>query len=105
MTPEPIAAIELFRTVMAAANGRCQCAGECGQPHTQSQQRCPRQHGWQAPLVAAPADPATPDRIAVTLPAGSLRAWCSTCFTAAQRLTQRSSAHTPAADQQALFDL
>ncbi|WP_405822064.1 hypothetical protein OG705_19560 [Streptomyces sp. NBC_00838] len=103
MTPEPLAAATLFRAVMTDANWRCQCAGTCGQTHSRTEGRCPRYHGGRAPLMAAPADPSTPDRVAVTLPAKALRAWCPTCFTTAQRRTAQSRA--PGADQPGLFDL
>ncbi|MFF3057011.1 hypothetical protein [Streptomyces sp. NPDC057909] len=102
MTPEPIAAVDLFRTVLATAGNRCQCLGVCGQTHAQSQGRCPRQHGQQAPLMAAPAAPTTPERIAVSLPAAKLRAWCPGCHSAARRTTKRPVVE---AFQGGLFDL
>ncbi|MEV4993181.1 hypothetical protein [Streptomyces niveus] len=103
MTPEPLAAAHLFRAVMTGANWRCQCTGACGQTHSRTEGRCPRYHGGTVALMAAPADPTTPERVAVTLPARSLRAWCPTCFTAAQRRTAQS--HVPSAEQPGLFDL
>jgi hypothetical protein len=109
---EPIVAASLFRTVMAAAGGRCQCEGECGQPHAKSDGRCPREHdhyaskhGGPVRLMAAAADPLTPDRQAAALPASALRAWCPQCFTAARRTAQRQATHAPGADQCGLFDL
>ncbi|WP_405693340.1 hypothetical protein [Streptomyces sp. NBC_01185] len=102
MTPEPIAAVDLFRTVLAAAGERCQCTGACGHAHTQSGGRCPRQHGQQAPLMAAPPDPTTPERIAVSLPTAKLRAWCPGCHSAACRTAKRPPAE---AVQDGLFDL
>ncbi|MFE6038760.1 hypothetical protein [Streptomyces sp. NPDC056452] len=102
MTPEPIAAVDLFRTVLTAAGNRCQCTGTCGQAHAQSGGRCPRQHGQQAPLMAAPADPTTPERIAVSLPANRLRAWCPGCHSAARRTAKRPVIE---ALQDGLFDL
>ena len=105
MTPEPIVGADLFRAVMAAAGGQCQCTGQCGQSHTKTGGRCLRQHGGRVRLVAAPADPATPDRQAVILPAGRLRAWCPACLTGAQRTAQRTAAAVPSTDQRSLFDL
>ncbi|MFF3062249.1 hypothetical protein [Streptomyces sp. NPDC057909] len=102
MTPEPIAAVDLFRTVLATAGDRCQCTGACGQAHNQSGGRCPRQHGQQAPLMAAPADPVIPDRVAVSLPADRLRAWCPGCHSAARRTAKRPAVE---AVQDGLFDL
>lgn len=109
---EPIVAASLFRTVMAAAGGRCQCEGECGQPHAKSDGRCPRKHDQYASkhsapvrLMAAAANPLTPDRQAAALSASGLRAWCPQCFTAARRCAQRRAASAPSADQCGLFDL
>ncbi|WP_328888341.1 hypothetical protein [Streptomyces sp. NBC_00316] len=53
MTSEPLVATGLFRGVMAAAGGRCQCEGECGQPHAKSDGRCPREHDHYAANTAA----------------------------------------------------
>jgi hypothetical protein len=107
--PEPIAAAALFRKVMTAAAWRCQCTGACGQPHAQSDGRCPREHGNYAGkhsgpirLIAAPADPATTARRAAVLPAADLRAWCPTCHTTATRKTRPPAA---APEQGGLFDL
>ncbi|MEV5653731.1 hypothetical protein [Streptomyces sp. NPDC052291] len=101
MTPEPIAATDLFRKVMHAANWRCQCSGQCGQRHARTEGRCPRSHGTTTPLMAGPADPAISDRAAVALSAESLRAWCPGCHTAARNAARRP---VPAA-QDGLFDL
>ncbi|MBA4861728.1 hypothetical protein H1V43_10085 [Streptomyces sp. PSKA54] len=106
---EPLAAIDTWRPVMEAAGYRCQCAGECGNPHAKSEGRCPRVHdtytskrGHRVRLMAAPADPLTPPRIAVTLPVEELLAWCAECFTAASR-TARHTAPVP--DAPGLFEL
>ncbi|MGW4743983.1 hypothetical protein ACWEPR_04170 [Streptomyces sp. NPDC004290] len=108
---EPIAAAGLFRAVMVAAGHRCQCEGECGKPHTKGEGRCTKvhdayasKHGGPVRLMAAAADPLTPDRQAAALPASELRAWCLPCFTAARRAAQRS-AEAPGDDQSGLFDL
>ncbi|AZS76378.1 hypothetical protein DDE74_11220 [Streptomyces lydicus] len=107
MRSEPIAAARLFRAVMAAAAWRCQCTGACGQPHAQSGGRCPREHDGYAGkhsgpvrLMAAPADPAIPDRQAMALPAPALRAWCPGCHAAARKPTPAAGA-----PQGGLFDL
>ncbi|MEW2084182.1 hypothetical protein [Streptomyces sp. NPDC005283] len=109
---EPIVAADLFRAVMAAAGGRCQCEGECGQPHTKGEGRCPREHDKYAGkhsgpvrLMAAAADPLTTDLQAAALPASELRAWCPPCFTAARRIAKRKTNQTPTTDQCGLFDL
>ncbi|MFE2758502.1 hypothetical protein [Streptomyces halstedii] len=107
---EPIVATDLFRTVMTAADGRCQCTGQCGQPHAKTDGRCPREHdtyagkhGGPVRLMAAAADPILNDREAAALPADRLRAWCPGCFTAAQRAAQNTV--VPTAEQGGLFDL
>jgi hypothetical protein len=107
MKRDPIAATRPFRAVMTAAAWRCQCTGACGQPHAQSDGRCPREHdsyagkhGGPISLIAAPADPRTPARQAVALSAGELRAWCPTCHSAANRPLR-----APEAAQGGLFDL
>ncbi|MDC7338936.1 hypothetical protein PQR15_23575 [Streptomyces lydicus] len=111
MRSEPIAGARLFRTVMKAAGWRCQCTGECGQPHAKSDGRCPREHdgyagkhGGPIRLLAAPADLTIPDRQAVALPVGKLRAWCPSCLATARRIAKRQAA-IPTTDQCGLFDL
>ncbi|MFJ4036244.1 hypothetical protein [Streptomyces griseoluteus] len=106
----PLAAVPTWLPVMEAAGWRCQCAGECGNPHTKTEERCPREHdgytskhGHRVRLMAAPADPCTPLTRAVTLPASDLRAWCPECHTAATRRTRAQA--TPADAQGGLFDL
>ncbi|WP_329117472.1 hypothetical protein [Streptomyces sp. NBC_01465] len=107
---DPIVAADLFRTVMAAAGGRCTCAGACGSPHAKTEGRCPREHNTYAAnrpvrLIAAAADPLTPDRQAAALPGSELRAWCPECFAAARRIARREHAPAPTTDQGGLFDL
>ncbi|MEU4032951.1 hypothetical protein [Streptomyces collinus] len=111
MKSQPLAAVATWLPVMDAAGYRCQCAGECGNPHAKTDGRCPREHdgytskhGHLIRLMAAPADPATPSAVAVTLPASGLRAWCPDCFGAAIRRARAQTA--PAAgDAPGLFDL
>ncbi|MFC4611501.1 hypothetical protein ACFO9E_27475 [Streptomyces maoxianensis] len=111
MTSEPLVAAGLFRAVVAEAGGRCQCEGACGQPHAKTDGRCSREHdhyagkhGGPVRLMAAAADPLTPERHAAALPASKLRAWCPQCFTAARRAAQHRT-QSPTADQCGLFDL
>ncbi|MFF7202053.1 hypothetical protein [Streptomyces sp. NPDC008141] len=106
---EPLAAVNTWIPVMEAAGRRCQCTGECGNPHTRGEGRCPREHdsytskhGRRVRLMAAPADPSTPPTQAVRLPASQLRAWCPECYAAAIR---RARTATPAAEAPGLFDL
>ncbi|WEO95311.1 hypothetical protein A6P39_015465 [Streptomyces sp. FXJ1.172] len=108
MKSAPLAAVDVWLPVMAAAGYRCQCTGECGNPHAKTEGRCPREHdgytskhGHRIRLMAAPADPCVPPVKAVTLPPGELRAWCPECHTAA---TRRARVCAPV-DEPGLFDL
>ncbi|MEU6535878.1 hypothetical protein [Streptomyces sp. NPDC047000] len=111
MRSQPIVGGAVFTTVMRVAGYRCQCGGECGNPHGRDGGRCPREHdhytskhGRRVRLMAAPVDPLASDVTAAALPASGLRAWCPDCHTAAARLARK---HLPAAceDQGGLFDL
>ncbi|MFJ7968533.1 hypothetical protein [Streptomyces sp. NPDC096324] len=104
---EPLAAVATWLPVMEAAGRRCQCSGQCGNPHAKGEGRCPREHdgytskhGHRIRLMAAPADPSMPPTRAVTLPPSELRAWCPECYTAAIR-----RAAAPAVEAPGLFDL
>jgi hypothetical protein len=101
----PIVGADLFTTVMSAADGRCHCTGQCGNSHHRTEGRCLKQHdGIRTRLIAAPADPTIPERVAAGLPAAALRAWCPPCFTAAQRIAARTRPIGPTG-QSGLFDL
>ncbi|PWI43295.1 hypothetical protein [Streptomyces sp. ICBB 8177] len=107
---EPLAAVDVWLPVMRAAGFRCQCAGECGNEHAKSEGRCPREHdaytsrhGHRIRLMAAPANPATPAAVAVTLAPGELRAWCPECHTAARTRARTAVVRGDAAP--ALFEL
>ncbi|MEO3767682.1 hypothetical protein [Streptomyces sp. B5E4] len=108
----PIVAAELFRAVIGAVGGRCECEGECGQPHTKGDGRCVREHDRHASkhtgpvrLMAAPADPLTPPHLAAGLPTGELRAWCPLCFDGARRAADRARKSAPDPDQNCLFEI
>ena len=108
---EPIAYAAVWRAVMQAAGYRCQCTGQCGNPHKNSSGRCPREHDQCASkhrgpvhLAAAPADFSQGQRMAAALPAGSLRAWCPDCHDAARRAAARA-ARRQQSGQAGLFDL
>ncbi|MFG2962294.1 hypothetical protein ACGFZS_03320 [Streptomyces sp. NPDC048288] len=112
MKSQPLVGAALFNTVMEAAGYRCQCSGQCGNPHAKDGGRCPREHdhytskhGRRVRLMAAPADPLTTDVVAAALPASELRAWCADCHTAAARLAKKQRAMAPADDPPGLFDL
>ncbi|MBW1604194.1 hypothetical protein JJV70_19235 [Streptomyces sp. JJ66] len=109
---EPIVYADQWRTVMAMAGRRCQCTGQCGNPHTKAGGRCPRGHDRHASkhrgpvrLLAAPADLTLSALAAASLPPGELWAWCPDCHDAARRAAQRTKRHTTSADQDALFSL
>ncbi|MGW1917467.1 hypothetical protein ACWCQS_44110 [Streptomyces sp. NPDC002076] len=109
MKSAPLAAVDVWLPVMESAGYRCQCAGECGNPHAKTESRCPREHdgytskhGHRIRLMAAPADPCVPPVKAVTLPPSELRAWCPECHTAAVRHVRVSA---PVDDEPGLFDL
>jgi hypothetical protein len=109
MKSTPLAAVDVWLPVMEAAGYRCQCTGECGNPHAKTDGRCPREHdgytskhGHRVRLMAAPADPCVSPVKAVTLQPGELRAWCPECHTAAARQARASA---PTDDEPGLFDL
>ncbi|MFF4652997.1 hypothetical protein [Streptomyces sp. NPDC001380] len=108
----PLVGAATWQAVMQTANHRCQCAGQCGDPHTRGGGRCDRAHGGHhhrhgggtVRLLAAPADPAhltLPAHRAAALPAGELAAWCPPCHDAARRTARTAEAAPPDAD--ALF--
>ncbi|MFE2673752.1 hypothetical protein [Streptomyces hygroscopicus] len=109
---EPIVYATVWRPVMEAAGYRCQCTGQCGNPHAKAQGRCPREHDHHAGkhrgpvrLIAAPADPLTPPTAAAGLPAAELQAWCPDCQEATRRAAQRAARRAPDPAQGGLFDL
>ena len=111
MRSQPIVGAAVFTAVMEAAGYRCQCGGECGNPHTKGDGRCPHEHdhytskhGRRVRLMAAPADPLATDVTAARLPIGELRAWCPDCHTAAARHAKKRLPAAPEA-QCGLFDL
>ena len=110
MNSVPLAATALHTAVMQAADHRCQCTGQCTNPHRKGAGRCPLVHdgytikpGRRVHLIAAPSTPLTPLVQAVTLPAADLMAWCPACHTGALRQARRD-ARRPDPDQGALFD-
>ncbi|MEV5607142.1 hypothetical protein [Streptomyces sp. NPDC052225] len=111
MKSQPIVGTAVFNPVMEAAGHRCQCEGECGNPHAKSGGRCPHEHdgytskhGRRVRLIAAPADPLASAVAAAGLPPEQLRAWCPDCLTAAARAARRHLPDT-STDQGGLFDL
>ncbi|WP_425830652.1 hypothetical protein [Streptomyces fractus] len=110
MKSQPIVGATVFNTVVGAAGYRCQCTGQCGNPHAKGEGRCPHEHdgytskhGHRVRLMAAPADPLASPVTAASMPAGELVAWCPGCHTAAGRLALKQTA--PPTDQGDLFAL
>ncbi|MFD8706123.1 hypothetical protein ACFV1W_26560 [Kitasatospora sp. NPDC059648] len=106
----------LWKAVLAAASGRCQCRGTCGTNHDKDGGRCPAAHGayqtkhgrgWVR-LIAAPAAPADlllPPHQAAALPKRQLAAWCEHCHQATRRAADKTAQATPSAEPDSLFDL
>ncbi|WP_435057222.1 hypothetical protein [Streptomyces sp. bgisy060] len=108
---EPLGAAGVWRPVIEAAGYRCQCTGQCGNPHAKTEGRCPREHDQHASktrgpvhLVAAPPDPLTSPLAAARMPLTALQAWCPDCHTAARRIANRTAARGTG-DEFTLFDL
>ena len=109
---EPIAYADAWRRVMRAAGWRCQCRGECGNPHKSGQGRCPHEHdrparkrGGPVRLIAAPADPTVTGLAAARLAREHLRAWCPPCRDGARRTANRAARSSPGIGDGALFDV
>lgn len=111
----PMFGAAMWSAVMLSASQgqekpRCQCSGQCGQPHVKGGGRCPRMHGQHVKnkgtirLHAAPADLALAGTAAAALlPAEALRAWCSTCYDAARRTAVREASEAAFPAAEALF--
>ncbi|MET8546893.1 hypothetical protein ABZW03_40740 [Kitasatospora sp. NPDC004799] len=105
----------LWRAVLAAASGRCQCRGTCGTNHERDGGRCKNTHGGYGSrhgtgpvrLLAAPADPAAlllPPHQVAALPKQALAAWCPACHDATRRAAAKArQAAAPPAEPNALF--
>lgn len=113
--PGPVGELPLWEAVMNTAGYVCQCTGQCGKTHRQSQGRCDRAHGQRAAvhgghivLLAAPADPAhltlPPHRVAA-LPVTALAAWCPACHDSARNRATKQARTTTPPESDALFAL
>jgi len=102
--PRP-AAPELLRAVVAAASGRCECAGQCGSKHRAGGGHCPREDSPAAPLHAIARDPAASGP--AQLAADGLMAVCASCHgpivTARESAARRAAAAALVQDQGALW--
>lgn len=99
-----------------AAQGRCECTGQCGRSHgtVAAHQRdaggsppgrCHVEDGPGRRLTVAPAAPGLPWTIAARLPDDALAVWCAACLTGAERAERRHRAAEHTAQQPDLFDL
>ena len=95
----------LWREVIDAAGGRCECRGACGRKHNGDPAgRCTRENTQTAPLHAVPREPVT-TRAAVSLPASAMHALCGPCHdtTARKQAAERTEALRAQADFSSLF--
>jgi hypothetical protein len=83
----------LWREVIDAAAGQCECRGECGRKHNDGGGRCKRLDTPHATLHAVSREP-VPARVAATLPAAALTALCDYCHRSidALRAAERAAA-------------
>jgi hypothetical protein len=93
----PIWGSDLWRQVVANAQGMCQCTGQCGQKHARTGGRCDIAEGRRSEhLIAAPAVLPCAFHVAATLKAPQLIALCVKCFGGRNRIAQKSTAPAPA---------
>jgi hypothetical protein len=77
--PGPIAGAALWRQVVAAAGGRCECAGECGSKHRDGNGICLQEDTAWSPLHAVARDPAAGTVAEMCMGAAELMAVCDGC--------------------------
>ncbi len=94
----PIAGASLWRQVVGAAGGRCQCAGECGSKHHDGHGRCLREDTPSSPLHAVPRDAAAGNGAGVCMDAEALMALCDTCHGRIRGLRRNTGRHPAEAD-------
>ena len=98
-----------------AAQGRCECTGQCGRSHGTGAARqrdagggppgrCHVEDGPGRRLTVAPAAPGLPWTVAARLPDDALAVWCAGCLTGAERAERRHRAAEHTAQQPDLFD-
>lgn len=102
----PLVCASLYEAVVGRSGGVCQChadePGACGKDsHPVTGKQCREQgDAIRGPLLVAPIDPTTPDRVAVTLGADELLALCRACFVR-RRNTARKAREAELAEQAA----
>ncbi|MFI0718887.1 hypothetical protein [Streptomyces sp. NPDC021224] len=109
----PIVAGDLYRQVLAAAKGQCQCQGACGKKHADAARkpgRCENGDGTYTKgvgsthILAIPRDPTLPFHEAAALPARRLIAFCRPCADGVRRVVNRAVKALPPQDA-GLFDV
>jgi len=75
----PIAGAAVWRQVIAAAGGRCECAGACGGRHRDGNGRCVHEDAPGSPLHAVARDQAARGTAEIRLGAADLMAVCDGC--------------------------
>lgn len=99
-TPNPTqSATAAAYTALDTAGGRCQCRGDCGNPHVLDDGggQCPVLDHWpdDCDLDVTPADPRRDRDDRTALPVGQLRVRCSTCWREAHQLAREQSTQHP----------
>ena len=89
----PVLVPPSWREVVAAAGGRCQCAGACGARHAATGGQCPAGVQETVPPVRLYVAPMPHDR---QESAGPLIAWCGPCWDGARRRHARQVQQTDA---------
>ncbi|MFF9908784.1 DUF4031 domain-containing protein [Streptomyces olivaceus] len=99
-----------WATVMERAAHCCQCTGQCGATHRQTQGRCATHHGEyggkgrpSVRLEAAPKDVAVREHEAARLPVDQLMAWCPTCRSGALRKAKPAPRRSTPPQENSLF--
>jgi hypothetical protein len=102
----PVVGASTWLEVIARADYRCQCTGQCGSGHVRDAGRCPHEVSVYQ-LAAAPADPAISGVAACRVNAAQLMAWCGPCLEDTIRAVRRRAAANAAdaGDQLALLDV
>jgi hypothetical protein len=101
----PVAGADLWREVITAAGGRCECEGRCGRKHSKDGGRCHQENAPDTPLHAVPREPAA-GVAAMRLEAAQLTALCDDCHSgllAQQRRLDRAAEREATKDAPALF--
>ncbi|GIH89913.1 hypothetical protein ACFFMN_12065 [Planobispora siamensis] len=92
--PAPLAGAALWTVVAAErAGGRCECRGECGNPHRKDGGTCRREQRPGRPLHLAPSTNVS-DTKAATLPGDQLMALCPPCHDGLLRTRRRDREQT-----------